>query len=154
MGTGDERRDQLLALFPGGLTAYFEITSPKASAYNCIAWAAGEDNRWWWPQPNRYWPPTATFADSLDAFVGAFGGLGYQPCDTETLEEGFEKVAIFVDEEAVVAHMARQLPNGRWTSKLGALEDVEHDLRAVECEVNGRVAQVLKRPVRPPTSKG
>lgn len=30
--------------------------------------------------------------------------------------------------------MARQLPNGRWTSKLGEVEDIEHDLSDLEYE--------------------
>lgn len=148
MGTGGDRRDELLAVFPGGSGSHFAITSPDTPNYNCIAWAAGEYDRWWWPQPGRYWPPAAPFNDSLDAFVVAFGSLGYQPCDTEALEEGFERVAIFVDDELTVQHMARQPPNGRWTSKLGSFEDVEHDLRAVECNDYGRVARILRRPAR------
>ena len=38
--------------------ARFEITSPRTVAYNCIAWAAGETQRKWWPDKMgvAYWP--------------------------------------------------------------------------------------------------
>ena len=51
--------------------------------------------------------------------------LHYVRCDTPELEEGCEKIAIYaiVDKPT---HVARQLPNGRWTSKLGGLKDIEH----------------------------
>ncbi len=45
--------------------------------------------------------------------------------------------------------MARQLPNGDWTSKLGAEEDIVHrELRALEGDLYGTVAQVMARPLR------
>jgi hypothetical protein len=151
VGTGGDRRDVLLARFPAGVGSHFRITSVRTNAYNCVAWAAGKDDEWWWPQPNRYWPPTAPrFDDSLEAFVKMFETIGYGPCDVEELEAGFEKVAIYVDEDRAVQHVARQLPNGHWTSKLGEDEDVEHALRAVEGDCYGRVAQVLKRAARAP----
>ncbi len=42
-------------------------------------------------------------------------------------------------------HMARQLPSGHWTSKLGDLDDIEHDLSALEGIEYGRVAMILAR---------
>ena len=55
-----------------------------------------------------------------------FEGLGYQECATDELEVGFEKVAIFAWDDGQPTHVARQLENGRWTSKLGNWEDIEH----------------------------
>jgi hypothetical protein len=44
-------------------------------------------------------------------------------------------------------HAARQLDNGKWTSKLGQLEDIEHEsLEALSGAVYGSVVQVLKKP--------
>lgn len=44
--------------------------------------------------------------------------------------------------------MARQLPNGNWTSKLGTLEDIEHRaLSAVEGNDYGNVVRILRRPL-------
>ncbi|HEY7428267.1 MAG TPA: hypothetical protein VH682_28795 [Gemmataceae bacterium] len=36
-------------LFPRLNGTAYRITSPASDVYNCIAWAAGETNRWWWP---------------------------------------------------------------------------------------------------------
>lgn len=106
------------------------IASPPSVLYNCIAWAADDTTRWWWPGPEEisYWPPNVSRIETLEAFVEAFATLGYKPCDNDLLEPEFEKIAIFVDSKGEPTHAARQLPNGKWTSKLGRLEDVEHEL--------------------------
>ena len=51
----------------------------------------------------------------------------YFPTVDESLEPGFEKVALYAL-GGVPKHAARQLSSGRWSSKLGDLEDVEHTL--------------------------
>ena len=43
-----------------------------------------------------------------------------------TLEQGIEKIAIYADGK-VYEHAARQLANGKWTSKMGKGEVIEHD---------------------------
>jgi hypothetical protein len=53
---------------------------------------------------------------------------------------------LFVDARGVPTHAARLLPSGLWTSKLGEWEDIEHDLLALEGDVYGTVALLLKRP--------
>ncbi len=64
-------------------------------------------------------------------------------------EPGIEKVAIFADESGCPKHMARQLPSGKWTSKLGHDEDIEHsDLAVLEGGDYGRVVSILARPLR------
>ena len=87
---------------------------------------------------------------SIAAFVAAFGTLGYEPCDDGAPEDGIEKVAIYRS-PAGIQHMARQLPTGRWTSKLGQLEDIEHaspaELEGVEY---GTVVQYMQRAVHAP----
>jgi len=45
-------------------------------------------------------------------------------------------------------HVARQLPSGRWTSKMGFLEDIEHTVDALRGFYYGAVTQILKRAVR------
>ena len=76
--------------------------------------------------------------------------MGYEPCERGDLEPGFEKVAIFADDEGPT-HAARQLDNGRWTSKLGSMEDIEHALEGLAGSEYGRVVRYLRRqePVRP-----
>ena len=71
---------------------------------------------------------------TLAAFIEAFRVLAYETCTDGSLEDGCQKIAIFADDSGTPTHTARQLPSGLWTSKLGALEDIEH--AAVE-DVNG-----------------
>ena len=59
---------------------------------------------------------------------------------------------MFADDQGTPLHAARQLPNGRWTSKLGELEDIEHVLHDLEGAAYGSVVLVMKRPV--PTVDG
>ena len=106
---------------------------------------------WWWPTGDpadepRFWPAGAPREETVSAFLAAFASLGYTPCDDAGVEPGFEKVALFVDARNAPTHAARQLADGRWTSKLGRSEDIEHELHALEGDVYGRVAVVLRRP--------
>jgi hypothetical protein len=57
---------------------------------------------------------------------GAFRALGYEPCADGHPEAGYEKVALYGN-TTFYTHAARQLPSGKWTSKLGPFEDIEHD---------------------------
>ncbi|MBI1830893.1 MAG: hypothetical protein HYR84_05505 [Planctomycetes bacterium] len=140
--------EHLVALFPN-LRDRFRVTSSPDAEYNCIGWAAGVTDAWWWPISSgraTYWPSTVPRILSMEAFQAVFATLQYQPCESEELESGFEKVALFADVHGNPTHAARQLPNGRWTSKLGKAEDIEHDLHDLEGEIYGRVVLVMKRP--------
>ena len=45
-------------------------------------------------------------------------------------------------------HAARQLPGGKWTSKLGKAEDIEHDTADVVAGgIYGEVVELMKRPI-------
>lgn len=133
--------------FPSLSRTGYSLTSPASPDYNCIAWAAGETERWWWPNPFAYWPAAAPTEETLEAFTRAFAAVGFAPCDHPDLEQGFEKVAIYADGTGKPTHAGRQLPSGRWTSKLGRGEDIEHDLAGLDGAAYGTVAKVLKRPV-------
>jgi len=136
--------------FPALANSGYTVTSSKSKAYNCIAWALNDPNKWWWPVPEAidvYWPPGAPRLVTLSAFQAAFASLGYRPCGEEDFEPGFEKVALFAGIGGNPLHAARQLANGRWTSKLGELEDIEHALHQLEGALYGKVALLMKRPV-------
>ena len=127
-----------------------KITSNATIDYNCIAWAAGANNRWWDPteNPNYFWPEGIPHVDDVDTIVKVFVALGYMLSQSRDLEPGFEKVAIYGD-GAGFTHAARQLPSGKWTSKLGDWEDIEHNnLEALEGEFYGKAVQILKRAVK------
>ena len=128
----------------------YEVTSPESLQYNCVAWAANDVNKWWWPMPpgTSYWPEGVPRQVTLEAFIQAFNTLGYQSCEDAQHELGFEKVAIFVDNEGIPTHAARQLNNGRWTSKMGRSYDIVHDLEDLTglAPQYGNVAHILRRP--------
>jgi hypothetical protein len=137
--------------FPNLPATGYMVTSPATFVYNCIAWAAGVTDDWWWPDPMGVstWPASARREETVAAFVEAFQSLGYIPCADDALEAGLEKVALYAL-AGVPKHAARQLPNGRWTSKLGELEDVEHTLEGLVGTWYGQVVQFLKRPLSNP----
>ncbi len=144
-------------VFPGLRGQAYQITSPKDHRYNCIAFAAGDDRNWWWPDAvgEDTWPAAVARAVTLDAFRDAFATLGYRVCDNDQLEPGYEKIALFAL-AGVPKHAAKQLPNGRWISKLGQSEDIEHALHDLTGVVYGSVVLVMKRPMmsQPEKPKG
>ena len=79
------------------------------------------------------------------AYQNVFEKMGYTTCEDEDAEEGVERVAIFMDARGMFKHVARQLPTGRWSSKLGAGPDIEHELRALEGPEYGQVAVLMRR---------
>jgi hypothetical protein len=138
----------LQELFPRLTTTPFEITSARDTHYNCIAWAAGDTRRWWWPgeTPFSYWPAGVERVESIASFVEAFATLGYELSSSGVLNPDFEKVAIFASSDGIPTHMARQLTNGAWTSKLGTLEDITHiDVSGVAGTDYGEVVAFLQR---------
>ena len=142
------------AFFPGLGDTAFRVTSPATRDYNCIAWAAGDTAHWWWPDADPdndaiFWPAGVVLEETLDAFVAAFATVGYIPCSGEQPEPGFERFALFA-KAGVPTHASRQLPSGRWTSKLGFREDIEHDLNAVSGDVYGTIALLLRRSITSP----
>ena len=97
-----------------------------------------------------YWPPGAGRSVTTQAFLDAYGTLGFKLCFDGTLEPGIEKIAIFGKRPAgqeVPTHAALQLESGEWTSKLGPFEDVRHSpVEAVAGPVYGTVICYLARP--------
>jgi hypothetical protein len=134
--------------FPRLTSANHRITSPPSPDYNCIAWAAGDTGRWW--EPVVYWPATTPPGDyGIAALILAFEALGYLACGDGGAEPGFEKVALYGD-GMFYTHAARQLPDGKWTSKLGGGEDIEHDApEDVARGIYGEVVQFMRRPIAP-----
>lgn len=132
--------------FPNLSDTNFGLTSPRDALYNCIAWAAGDHTRWWWPSdPQGYWP-TPQAPNEVTSFVEAFSGLGYEVCNDAELEAGFEKVAIYA-KSGVPTHAARQLDDGRWTSKLGKSWDVWHNFDALNGPQYGEPVAILRRAI-------
>ena len=133
--------------FPNLNTANSKLTSPETGDYNCIGWAAGETDRWWWPNPNPpyYWPANIPLEETRQSFEQAFATLGYEPCGDGMLEIGYERVVLYCN-GTTPTHMARQLPTGEWTSKLGQSFDISHSTPDVVADgVYGQIAQFFRR---------
>jgi hypothetical protein len=136
--------------FPDIANWGYVVTSDITCEYNCIAWTAGDNTRFWWPcseDGSAYWPKEAPHAPTVEAFAAAYGTLGYVVCGNEDHEAGFEKIAIFADLSGEPTHAARQLDATNWTSKVGCLQDIRHPLRALEGSKYGQVVLLMKRTI-------
>lgn len=113
--------------FPALVAAGYEVTSEPDPEYNCIAYAAGETDRWWahLDEPGYYWPEYASRTPHIRSLVEVFAGLGYELCAEAGYEAGYQKVALYA-KDGEWKHAATQLPNGDWSSKLGPDEDIRH----------------------------
>jgi hypothetical protein len=136
--------------FPRLTVTNCRVTSPIDGSYNCIAWAAGDTDFWWWPDSmgQAFWPDGVPRVETLAAFEQAYGIQGYSERTDASLDLGKQKIAIYSDREGKPTHAARQLPDGWWASKLGESVDIEHDLSALDGPVYGTVALILARPSR------
>jgi hypothetical protein len=130
------------------------VTSCATDAYQCVAWAAKDKTRVWEGPPARrspnYWPPGVN-PRTPAGWVEVLKLEGYLTSTQDrSLEPGIEKVAIYVKSDWTEAlHVARQLPSGLWTSKLGFEEDIEHaTLEALEDGMYGSIGVILQRPAR------
>ena len=139
-------------------------TSDPIEEHNCISFAAGDRIRFWWPSPDYplkspyFWPKSCPLEETVNAFVCAYRIVGFEDCpynDGERLEEGWERIAIFVANVSdgkgnlhlEPTHAAIQSPsrNGLWRSKMGTDEDIEHRLRDLEGPLYGKVELFMKR---------
>lgn len=130
--------------FPSLQAEGFTDESPVTPIYNCIAWAAGDSKKWWWPTNRYYWPNNCPREETIDAFMAMFAALGYEECGSSDLEVGFEKVAIYAL-NGVPTHAARLRPDGTWTSKLGRNVDIGHTLSGLEGPEYGTVEKFMRR---------
>ena len=147
-----EEKFEKLKLHP----PHYEGRSPADWSYNCIAWAMGTKDKPWWPAtfggykwPKRL-PREEPGKETLSNFIRAFKRLRYKVLLRKdySLEEGFEKVVIYVNENQNPTHAARLLPSGIWTSKIGNEEDIEHVSPGdLEGSKYGTVAVVMKRTI-------
>lgn len=130
--------------------ANFRYTSPKKKAYNCVAWAIGISNLQidmlyfrdaYDLDPNTLDHSAQGYAECLTQYYG------FELCDSADSEDGFEKIALFEDSRRDFTHAARLLDNGKWTSKMGTYEDIEHDtLDGVSGSFYGKPVVFMKRP--------
>lgn len=119
-------------------------TSEATEDYNCFAFAAGSEKVRWGPAIDYHWPDEVPRTDTLDAFIQAYGTLGYVIGAEATIEIGTEKVALYAL-NGKPKHAALQLVSGSWKSKIGGSIDIEHELSDLEGPLYGTVAAILWR---------
>jgi hypothetical protein len=119
-----------------------EITSLKdlpSNAYNCVAFALGEENSiadmlvfskridlTACGLSNTNLSHTAEAYEALFRYFYQF-----ERCNSTDPEPGYIKIALYEgydeDDELNFLHVAIQLEGGRWKSKMGNYEDIEHE---------------------------
>jgi hypothetical protein len=153
-----EARAAFITEFPNLRIAKWSIKSCWDDDYQCIAWAECYTDRKSWPGVGYTWPEGLPRADPPEAatedhFVQRFALLGYKQCGLDSsFEIGYQKVAIYANDQGVT-HMARQHLLGRgWLSKTGKMEDILHpNLEDIEGDRSilagqyGTVTLILKR---------
>ena len=149
----------VLKLFPGLIAVDHELTSPPSWRYNCIAFALGEDDCNWWPERKGgnshdliYWPRRLPRVMKLEIFQKLFEWKGFTVCTDASLENGFEKIALYCDATGKPTHAARQITTGphagQWKSKIGKLADIRHEtLSALEGAEYGKVCVCFSRKI-------
>lgn len=140
-------RENLETKFPSLASDGYRLTSPEDPLYNCIAWLFGETEAWWEPFPICYWPIPYSIvkASKIDTLIAMLEHFGFEKSDGTSPGDGYERVAIY-GKNGEWTHAAKQLPTGKWTSKLGPDQDIEHD--TLECLVGseyGDIVRILKR---------
>jgi hypothetical protein len=136
---------KLRRIFPRLFGGRYRVSSKKSKKYNCLAWAAGRTDAWLEAAPDGRWPPGVPTDGSVEAAVRLFESLGFTRTNEASLEKGYVKVAVYGTARGYT-HAARQLSDGRWTSKLGKLQDIEHDDLHALTGTYGSVVQFLKKP--------
>jgi len=162
-----ERDLELEMAFPNLLPGEYNLKSPVDPTYNCLAFAADIDTKRLWPGKEYYplydWPRHLTNEDTIECVCEYFAAIGYKVClrpswwaylfkiltlrdpSIFALERGFEKIAIYgIAKEPL--HLSKQIPDGRWKSKLGYGRDIEHNtLKALECQDYGKPVVIMKK---------
>lgn len=135
------------AEFPALSHLNHRVTSEQSRLYNCIAYAFGDESRRWEPDPfdQYYWPPGAPREPTVDAAKAVIALNGYKPSSNRLAEKNVHKIALYAKGD-IATHLAKQLLKGKWSSKLGDAEDIEHSLDALEGPHYGYVTQVFERP--------
>jgi hypothetical protein len=138
-----------------------DVTSKQTLAYNCAAYAFKDETKQWWPiDPKKagrryHWPEGLPRNNSVEDFFLAFELEGFEKCDTGEHEEGYEKIAIYVDESNIPQHLARDTGDGRWQSKLGDLQDIhQHTLEAIETADYGKAKYFMRKRLKVEAEEG
>lgn len=123
-------------------------TSDKNKNYNCVSWVVGINDRWLWPiddgNPYWYWPADIKEGDYVESFIDLLSNMGFVICFSGIYEESYDKVVVYGDSLGPT-HLAKQLDEKYWSSKLGDDEDVKHELKTFDNGGYGEIKCFMKR---------
>ena len=101
----------------------FAFTSEQTEDYNCIAWITEVIDDW-----KQLYEENGNVIRNSENYISYFRDLGFEITDKLDLEDNTLKIVIYIESNSNhFKHVARQLNTGKWTSKLGDWEDIQHD---------------------------
>jgi hypothetical protein len=119
--------------FPNiGRSGVFRPTSPIDPRYNCIAYAAGRTDVWYWPG-SIGWPhelPSKINCASLQSLFTDL--LDFEITTDDKFEVGYKKVCLFKDQSSMPTHASFLVEKGVWKSKFGRFINALHSLSDLE----------------------
>lgn len=137
--------EQRMFYWPNLTKNSFKKTSDFSVKYNCVCWALGNKDKFI-DAMGYYWPLELPRDHTVNGYKRLYENEGYTICTNGALENGLEKIAIYGDEYDYFKHVALQLLDGSWTSKMGDLEDINHkNLECLEGKDYGTVKIFLCR---------
>src|SRR5262245_58321372 len=95
----EEIRAALKSDFPT-LGDNFFLNSSASGRYNCIAWAVGDETKWWEPStdPRHHWPTDIPKDPSLGTITSLLKKYRFLTCASMQLSPRTEKVAIYCED--------------------------------------------------------
>lgn len=121
--------------------------SPEDFNVNCLAFAVGDNTQWWEPPSGHgtYWPQGFREDLSVQTVEEILKLHGFTVESDRAETPDTDAIAIY-GERGEWTHFAK-FANGKWSSKLGELDDVE-DIMLDDLEVPdyGKCLKILKRP--------
>lgn len=107
----------------------FHFSSLKKKGFKCIWYAlmldVGDIDMLWFR--DKYGLDKSRLDHSAKGYGDCFQKYyGFEYCNSAEYEEGWIKVVLYEDRNNDFKHVARVLPNGNLTSKMGNYEDIEH----------------------------
>lgn len=115
---------QLLHIYPNLTEKNYRKTSDATINYNCVSWVFGNKNEW----KDFYLLPNYEYNEDLSCndYIKHFSRNGFKLCNDGDYEKGKQKIALYENRAGEFTHVAMQLSETEWTSKLGEFEDIAH----------------------------
>jgi len=131
--------------FPNSYKEPFEITSSETPDYNCLAWALNDNSKWYESDDDYFWFNDIARDNLLTTIQKIFENLGFHQTNFAKYQIDYERIALFSIDNNECSHLARQIDEDKWTSKLGSSYDVNHSIKSIENGIYGNAVIFLER---------